>query len=102
MAHMKTTNPELPPSYLKLNNSMIYQFIDTPRHYSMDVYWTVSYQSGSLLSFVHCCWVNSHHLSVFVKLFYKFLKKRRKKYHVFENSMENGAFALLEKMLHFP
>ena len=24
------------------------------------------------------------------------------KYHVFENSMENGAFALLEQMLHFP
>ena len=64
----------------------------TPRHYNMDVYWTVGYQSGLLLSFVHCCWVNFHHPSVFVKLFYKFLKKRRKKYHVFENSMENGAF----------
>ena len=24
------------------------------------------------------------------------------KYHVFENIMENGAFALLEQMLHFP
>ena len=23
------------------------------------------------------------------------------KYHVFENIMENGAFALLEQMLHF-
>ena len=23
------------------------------------------------------------------------------KYHVFENSMENGAFPLLEQMLHF-
>ena len=23
-------------------------------------------------------------------------------YHVFENIMENGAFALLEQMLHFP
>ena len=24
------------------------------------------------------------------------------KYHVFENIMDNGAFALLEQMLHFP
>ena len=24
------------------------------------------------------------------------------KYHVFENIMENGAFALLEQLLHFP
>ena len=24
------------------------------------------------------------------------------KYHVFENIMENGAFAHLEQMLHFP
>ena len=24
------------------------------------------------------------------------------KYHVLENFMENGAFALLEQMLHFP
>ena len=23
-------------------------------------------------------------------------------YHIFENIMENGAFALLEQMLHFP
>ena len=26
----------------------------------------------------------------------------KKKYHVFENIMENGAFALLEQILHFP
>ena len=30
------------------------------------------------------------------------LIKRPLKYHIFENFMENGAFAHLEQMLHFP
>ena len=34
--------------------------------------------------------------------FLKFHLLTSLKYHVFENIIENGAFALLEQMLHFP
>ena len=34
--------------------------------------------------------------------FWTTLKKFKKNLSIFENIMENGAFALLEQMLHFP
>ena len=45
------------------------------------------------------CWIQAY-------ISKQFLKKMREpslgKYHVFENIMENGAFALFKQMLHFP